>query len=102
MKDLIYEDKYDQEHKLKFQVWEEINDNCSFCHTKFFLGEKSIFRKKYYLFGKVVEEKVPEYEFTISGDIKSPEYEKHYWRDEIEKELKKFRRLKQIERGEYI
>jgi hypothetical protein len=69
-------------------------------YTEFYEGTEIIRKKKYLLFGPIVEEEIPKNVFTIFEDANNESLTKGWWRDRILHELELLTRREELERGE--
>lgn len=71
--------------------------------TSFYQGMEIKSHKKYWLFGRTIDENVPKLEFTLSGiDIEDSQYTKEQIKGKIMEALAKRNRRKEIEKGEIV
>ena len=87
---------------FEYEIFSEYNECYTYYWTEFYEGSKLITRKKYWVFGKIISEYVPNYMFTLDFNIESPNYTKNEVRKKIERQIELLNRKKEIEKSEII
>lgn len=87
---------------LQYKTVYDTSEHGETARTEFFSGITTVTKKKWIFYGPTYEETVPKKIFTIWADTQDPSLSKDWWRSEILKQLAKFERIKELEKGELI
>ena len=79
------------QYDLRYSYYDE--------YTEFYYGIETVRRKKFYLFGPVIEYTKPKYVFTIYASTEDPSLSKEWWYNKISKKIDLMNRKEEIAQG---
>lgn len=91
-----------QEFQYKVETDYGNYDGSEYYWTEFYQGTEVVTRRKYFLFGAIIEKAIPKSVFRLNFDIEDPIYTKEYVREKIEEKMKILSRKIEIENGQIV
>ena len=88
--------------RLKYKIFHHFSEYGENSWTEFYIGSKTIIRKKYVIFGKKIKKEIPFKVFEFNINIEDPSYTKEDIRGRLSDKLKLVYRKSEILRGEII
>jgi hypothetical protein len=89
--------------RIQYEVFSDVNEfNGTFYWTEFYIGTKTITKRKYLMFGEKKTKEVPFKVFVLHLNIEDPSHTKGEIRALINRKLELLGRKAEIERGEIV
>jgi hypothetical protein len=83
---------------LMYQGYTEYDYNGELNYTEFYRGYRKFTRKKWWIFGSVIEGECPNHVFTIYEDFNNPNLSKEWWREKIREKIEIMKRADEIKK----
>jgi hypothetical protein len=88
--------------QMKYEIFSESSEYGDYYWTEFYIGTKTLVKRKYGLFGEKIKKEIPFKVFQLNISIEDPDYTKKDIRERIERKLELLGRKSEIERGEIV
>jgi hypothetical protein len=89
-------------HKFDYMIFSDCSEYGEWDWTEFYQGTEIERRRKYWLFGEIIETVVPKLAFKLNFSIEDPDYTKQRVRSAIEKQIELLTRAEEIAKGNII